>query len=342
MPEHDQAAFVAPSAHAAVGSPLAFTFGGWFMWTAVGVALPALGLYLIAAAGLLARGSVETPRTFAATHVATLGWVTMTIMGAAAQMAQALLGARIRGESTIPWQYGVFTLSVAAVVLGFERGDFTLVAAGGVGVNVASWWFVVLVLRTLGSAGPGRGVVSPQIPVAFACFILVLAWGTLLAANLRWAFWPWAIAWQRGLVIHLTLGLGGWFGLMVIGTFYRVVPLMHGARVASIRRGWGILTLAVLAIGGTLAGVGSGSAGVMRACAFLAAAALVLFSGEIRHVLAHRRSRAPDLNVAHWRAVAAYSVVLAAVGVGWDWAGCGPRRPTGSAKAWWCCFCSGG
>jgi len=301
----------------AAGGPLAFTFGHWYTWTATGIALPALGLILPALSASLAAGRYESPMVFAATHVATLGWVTMTIMGAAMQMAPALLGGRVKGEQTIPGQYALFTASALAMVLGFARGAFAPVAAGGVGVNIASWWFLALVISTVLRAGPRRSVVSPHIPAAFLCFVLVLLWGTMLAANLRWGFWPALLQGHRGLAVHLALGLGGWFGLMVVGTFYRLVPLIHGARVADPHRGWAILVCALLAIASVVAGIFSGSAPLLRAAALLAAASLVLFSVEVLHVLGHRRSRAPDLNVAHWHAVVASSCVLAAAGMAW-------------------------
>jgi hypothetical protein len=308
---------VEPRGHATAAGPLAFTFGSWFTWTAVGVAFPVLGAFLIASAGSLAAASYETLPVLAATHIATLGWVTLTIMGGAMQMAPALLGARVRGERLVPGQYGLFAFSVLVMLAGFLRGQFVVVAAGGAGVNLASWWFIALIASTIAAAGEKRSVVSPHIPVAVLCFALVLLWGTLLAANLRWAFWPALFIGHRGLIIHLTLGLGGWFGLMVVGTFYRLVPIMHGARVASARRGWAILYLGVLAVAGALGGVGSEAVWMLHAAALLAAGGLVLFASEVLHVLAHRRSRAPDLNVSHWYAVVAYSAALACAGVGW-------------------------
>ncbi|HKV44690.1 MAG TPA: hypothetical protein VJT32_08455, partial [bacterium] len=297
--------------HLPAGGPLAFTFGSWFTWTAIGVAFPALGVLLVAAAGALADGAYEALPAFAATHVATLGWATMTIMGGATQMAPALLGARVRAERSVPWLYGLFTLSVLAMIAGFLAGRFTLVAVGGAGVILASWWFVALMVSTIASARAKLSVLSPQIPAAFCCFVLVPLWGTVLAANLRWAFWPALLVAHRGLVVHLALGLGGWLGLMVVGTFYRLVPLVHGARVASPRRGWGILCSGVLAIAATLAGTAWGVGWAFRAAALLASGALVLFAQEVLHILAHRRSRVPDLNVSHWRAVVAHSTVLA-------------------------------
>lgn len=301
----------------ATGGVLAFTFGSWFTWTAVGVAFPALGVCLITVSDLLAQGAYEAFPAFATTHIATLGWATMTIMGAAMQMAPALLGARVRAERTIPWLYVLFAGSVLVLVAGFAAGRPAWAAAGGAGIDLAAWWFLALLAAAVASAGVRRTVLSPHIPVALLCFLLVLLWGVLLAADLRWGIWPGLFVGHRGLLVHLSLGLGGFLGLMVVGVFYRLVPLVHGARVASMRRGWSILLLGVLAIAGVLAGVASGAGPLFQAAACSAAGALMFFTWEILHVLAHRRGRAPDLNVAHWQAVAAYSVALAALGTGW-------------------------
>jgi hypothetical protein len=105
---------------------------------ATGIALPALGLFLPAVSAPLAAGTYESLQVFAATHVAMLGWATMTVMGAAMQMAPALLGGRVKGERTIPGQYVLFTASALAMIVGFTRGAFAMVAVGGVGVNIAS------------------------------------------------------------------------------------------------------------------------------------------------------------------------------------------------------------
>jgi hypothetical protein len=66
-----------------------------------------------------------------------------------------------------------------------------------------------------------------------------------------------------------------------------------------------------------MAGIGTAASWMLRVGALLAASALVLFAVEIVHVLAHRRRRLPDLNVTHWQAVAAHSIILAAIGAAW-------------------------
>jgi hypothetical protein len=306
-----------PAPPPAAAGPLAFTFGNWFTWTAVGIVFPALGCSLVIAAGPLAAGEYESLPAFAAAHLATLGWATMTIIGAAAQMAPALVGARVRAERSLPWLYLLYAGGVAGIVCGLAAGRFAAAAAGGAAVALAAWWFCGLLIATAVSAGPRRAVLSPHIPAALLCFALVAPWGTTLAANLRWAFWPALLAAHRGLVVHAALGLGGWFGLMVVGVFYRLVPLIHGARVADTRRGTAILVLGLLAIGGVIGGTLGNAAWMCRAAAWCAAAALVLFPAEVLHVLAHRRRAAPDLNVAHWHAVAVYSAALAALAAGW-------------------------
>jgi hypothetical protein len=241
----------------------------------------------------------------------------MTIMGAAAQMAPALLGARIRGERSVPWLYGLMTFGVALMTAGFLAANFTLVAVGGAGVAAASWWFVGILAATAFVSRRRPGV-PPHIPVALGCLVFAVSWGTALAFNLRWGFWPALFIAHRGLIVHLAIGLGGWLGLMVVGTFYRIVPPMHGARVASAGRGLIILLLAGLAIAGTLAGVTRGLAWLPRFAAACSAVALLLFAWEVIHVVSRRRNRAPDLNVTHWYAVVAYSVALAGVGLAWS------------------------
>jgi hypothetical protein len=66
-----------------------------------------------------------------------------------------------------------------------------------------------------------------------------------------------------------------------------------------------------------MAGVAATASWPLRVSAVLAAGALMLFAAEVVHVLAHRKRPAPDLNVMHWYAVAAYSVILAGIGAGW-------------------------
>jgi hypothetical protein len=242
----------------------------------------------------------------------------MTIIGAAAQMAPALLGARVRGEATLPYLYGVFTGSAVLLVVGFVGGRFVLAAVGGAGIALASLWFVMLMLWTARAARSRPASMPLHLPVAFVCLGLVTLWGTVLAANLSLGFWPGLLVGHRGLVVHLALGLGGWFGLMVVGTFYRLVPLIHGARVASQPRGLAVLLLAGWAIVSTFGGVAGRLDWSFRVAALSAAGALVLLAVEVGHVLQHRRSRAPDLNVSHWYAVAGYSIVLAGVAAAWS------------------------
>lgn len=301
----------------AAGGPLAFTLGSWFTWTAVGVSFPVLTLLLLAVARLLAEGAYEELPVLAATHVLTLGWGTMTIMGASAQMAPALIGSRVWGERVLPWQYGVYTGGVVLLVVGFATRTWGAVLVGAAATTAGAWAYVVLmVLTALFARGRAR-VLAPHLPAALVCFVAVLLWGTTLAANLRWGFWPGLLLRHRGLVVHLALGLGGWFGLTVVGVFYRLVPLIHGARVQSARRGWAILGAGIAGVVGAILGALGDLRWPARAGALAAALALVLFTAEVLHVLAHRRGRAPDVNVHHWYAVVGYSWLLALLAVVW-------------------------
>ena len=325
------------------GGPLVMTVPLGFVWTAIGVGLPAVAVLLLWAAPRLAAGQFATPSVFALTHATTLGWGSMTIFGAAYQMSQTLLGRRLQGEQWIPWQFGVFAGGTAALVIGFLTGHLALLVAGGSAVAAAAWLFFFIMMRTArqlrlksaaagaapGRAGAGTGAASPPgrargrwvhglaMALATLSFALLTAWGVLLALSLRFPFWPQLHADWRGLVVHVALGFGGWFGLMVMGVSYRLVPVIHGTRPVGEGRALTITLLMATSVALAVTGALAGWPWARRLAALLLAPAAALYAAEVLDLLRQRRRQAPDLNVTHWVAVVCYGLALAALGVAW-------------------------
>ena len=343
-----------PSEPPAPGGPLVLTLPLTFVWLAVGVGLPAVALLLMAAAPRLAAAHFATAPVFALTHAATLGWGSMTIFGAAYQMSQTLLGQRLQGERWIPWQLALFTAGTVALVGGFLAGHLGALALGGSAVTVAAWMFVAIMTRTarqlrrrLASTpsppGPspapaprgrarGRWVHGLAMALATVSFGLVTAWGVVLALSLRYPFWPQLHLDWRGLAVHVALGFGGWFGLMVTGVSFRLIPVIHGTRPVSERRALALTLLVAGAVALAVAGALGGWPWGRRLAALLTLPAAVLYAVEVVQLLAGRRRRSPDLNVDHWIAVLAYGLVLAGLAVAWA-AGLPAIRQAGSRPA---------
>ena len=327
---------------AAPGGPIVMSVPEAFMWLAIAVALPVMAVMLVTAAPRLADLRFLSAPVFALTHTLTLGLGSMTIMGAAYQMSGALLGARLWGERWLPWQLAGYAVGVAALVAGFLRSSLAWLIAGGTLVTAGAWVFVAIMLKTAGSLrrktgqGRGRGMVHGlAMALSVVSFGLVTAWGLTLAVAFRYPFWPALHAASRGLLVHLALGLGGWFALMVVGVSFRLVPIVHGVRMVNERRALMVVGLLVGAVTLAVAGALGGQAALLRLAAVAVGAAGPLYLWELVRLLHHRRRKAPDLNVDHWWATLAVVVALSLAGLGWaaGWLRTEPPERLGLAAA---------
>lgn len=315
----------------AAGGPLAMTWPLLAVWVAVAVSLPLLAILLVASAPRLAAATFATPSVLALTHAATLGWGTLTVFGASYQMSQSLLGRRLVGERWVPWQLGVFVAGALSIVAGFLSSHLTLVATGGSLVTLSSWAFMVIMMRSTRALrhrshdtptapqdrSRGRWVHGLAMAVATTCLGLLTAWGVVLALSLRYPFWPELHQQWAGLVVHAALGLGGWFGLMVVGVSFRLVPLVHGTGPVPERRALTVTALLVVAVTLAVAGALSGVVALRRAAAALVPVVHVLYSRELVILLRQRRRESPDLNVHHWFAVMAWGTVISTLALAW-------------------------
>lgn len=306
------------------GGPLVMSAAEAAMWWAVAVALPGVAGLLVAAAPRLAAGQFLTMPVFALTHAVTLGLGSTMVMAAAYQMSGALLGARLWAEPWLPWQLAGFAAGAAALVAGFWTSRLGWLVAGGALVTAGAWAFVVIMARTAAAlrarrlqGRAGGSVHALAMALGSLSFGLVTAWGLLLALGFRYPLWPGLYADRRGLLVHLALGLGGWFALMVVGVSYRLVPLVHGVRIASERRGLAVVSLIVAAVGLQAAGALAGSGQLLRLAVAAASLAGPLYVCELVRLLRRRRRRRPDLNVDHWWALCAVTLALSAAGLGW-------------------------
>src|SRR5215510_16152886 len=64
-------------------------------------------------------GHYYQPRVLALTHTVTLGWITLTIMGASYQLVPVVLGRPIWSERMARWQLAVLAVAVAGMVAHF-------------------------------------------------------------------------------------------------------------------------------------------------------------------------------------------------------------------------------
>jgi hypothetical protein len=281
-------------------------------------AVTAVAAFVLAAAGVpwLApelAGHYYHPRVLALTHVVTLGWITLTIMGASYQLIPIVLERPVWSERLARWQFALFIVGVVGVVGHFFLGAWSglVWAAALVGVAVA----MHLVNAALSVRGVARWTFTARLVVlALAGLGFTALFGLALGVDKVARFLPGALL--ANLHAHVHLAILGWVLPMVIGVAARVYPMFLLAREPG---GWpGHVQLLGLALGvpavvvGVLAQApaitGPGAAAVAAAVA----AHLVWIAGMARS----RKRPALDWGLRFALAGAAYLVPSMVLGLG--------------------------
>lgn len=183
------------------------------------------GLVLLWQGPELLRQPLGDLHTLALTHVFTLGWLAMTLMGASYQLVPVLLQVRLPSERLAAAGYPLLAAGAALLVAGFATAHPLLLAVGGALAATALLAHAGHIAATVLRAR-ARPVQRVFFLASAACLALVAVLGSLMAADLRWGFLRVDL-----LPTHVLAALVGWTALLAIGAAYRLVPmftLSHG------------------------------------------------------------------------------------------------------------------
>jgi hypothetical protein len=186
------------------------------------VAAFALACAMVPALAPELAGHYYHPRLTALTHTVTLGWITLSIMGASYQLIPIVLERRVWSERLARWQFWILAIGVAGMVAHFYIGRWPglLLAAVMVAAGVAM--HLVNAAMTLRSVK--RWGLTPRfIAMAFTGLGLTVLFGLLLAADRVWKFLPGSFF--PTLHAHFHLALLGFVAPIVIGVAARVYPM---------------------------------------------------------------------------------------------------------------------
>ncbi|MBL3588551.1 MAG: hypothetical protein JMN24_02010 [gamma proteobacterium endosymbiont of Lamellibrachia anaximandri] len=166
-----------------------------------------------------------SPVTLALTHLFTLGFLGLVMVGAMMQMLPVLAGSPVPGVLWISTlAHLLLTIGVSSLVIGFTQdGKFWMPLAM---VGLAGGFAVFgggVAIALLKIKAPSPTVTAMRLAVSGLAVTVIL--GLLLTASLVWPLHLW-----QPLVltnIHLSWGLLTWVGLLVLGVSYQVVPMFQ-------------------------------------------------------------------------------------------------------------------
>jgi hypothetical protein len=185
---------------------------------------------VLAALVLLAGGNHVfstqwNPALLAATHLLTLGFMAMVMLGAMFQLVPVISGRLIPGGVVVASVVHLsLLLGLLLLAAGFSQQDYALFRWAGPLLLLA---FAVFLLA-LGSllARPVAGGDS-IFSIRFAALALFITVGLGLLRSADYAGLSSSVAVADAGTKHLLWGLGGWAPLLVMGASYQVIPMFH-------------------------------------------------------------------------------------------------------------------
>jgi len=285
-----------------------------FMATAV-LLLPLLGAGAAWAAPSLAGGNFRAWHVLAVNHLATLGWGTLTAMGAMYQLFPAMIGASVRPDGKATIQFVMHLIGLTLMIAGFLTRAMPLVVFGGIAVIASVVVFVVLLVCMI----PRRRrwtLTATGSMMALGYLVLTVSWGLVVGINMHHRFWP-SLFTYAGVGTHASLGLIGWFVQLVISESYYLLPrFMNGREI-----GEGRLRIILLLLNAGVVMLAAAALGTVEILARAGVATLAvagaIYAGDLRRFLLGTRGDRPDLTTRHWWVIWALTIALAVTGLAW-------------------------
>jgi len=254
----------------------------------------------------------DFPHVLALVHLATLGWLTMTIMGASLQLVPVIVVAPLRATRFIRSLYPVYLAGVLLLLSGFWWMQPWLMAAGGTIIVLAVIHYGVVLTLTLVHT-TSRPLTVRFLVASLAYLCLVVSLGLTAAFDFQFGFLGTTSDWL--LLTHITLGVVGWLSSTLIGVSYTLVRLFalvhgHADRLGKIIFVLLNLSIAILALGFIL----SWTPFILVGGGLLVATAW-LFAYDYWRMLRVRHRKLLDVTQYHSSAAVVYFATVVPVGV---------------------------
>jgi hypothetical protein len=284
----------------------AFTLPLRFFLTAPPFLLAAAILLMLAPEALASRWS---PQALALTHALTLGFLSMTMLGALLQMLPVVAGSSVPAPRIVTgFSHVSITLGTIALMMGFLTSESRAFAIGL--VLLAGGFMVFFLAAAISLARAVTNVTVTGMRFAVAALGITILLGLALALLRSGGWIPPAVA--TAISLHVAFGLMGWVLLLVIGVAYQVVPMFqitppYPPKLSRWLAGalFGLLLLHASATLYFTAVVHIVDAGL--------AAGILLFALTTLHLQTRRRRKLPDITLNYWRLGMACLIACVAV-----------------------------
>lgn len=247
----------------------------------------------------------------ALTHLLTLGWITMTIMGASFQLVPVALETTLWSERLACQQFWIMLTGVALMVSHFWIGHHEGTALGAGLVLVAVILFLINMGCTLWQL-PRWDIVGQHVVAALIYLASAAIMGNLMALDKIFDFLGGQVL--RTIHAHAHLAGIGWVTMMAFGASYKLIPMFGLSELRDERPAYWQFWLLQVGLVGLYVTILSQSP-LVPLFALLIAAAVGLFLSTIREILRTRRRPRLDWGLRHSLSAMITLIVLTILGL---------------------------
>lgn len=164
------------------------------------------------------------PQTLAFTHLITLGFITMVMMGALLQLLPVLAGSNIPAASMLsPIIHILYSLGICLLTLGLGTSNQQLIQLSMFTLLPALFIYLSAVSYALFNAQSSHVSVQ-SMRIAIASLWIAIALGFMLASGHGWDSIPLL---RQFTSLHIAWASIGWVSIMMISVAYQVVPMFQ-------------------------------------------------------------------------------------------------------------------
>ncbi|MGG1519991.1 hypothetical protein ABE504_31690 [Paenibacillus oryzisoli] len=228
-------------------------------------------------------------------HLLVLDWGTMIAMGAVYQLMDVVLQRKLYSRKLGYVHYACFLGGSTVLLIGFLCLEVSWIAAGA----VTAWTGICLFAWNIGQTMRLTAKWN-AITISAACAAgYLVATGVLgMMMGVDFVHPIWGGIHDRLLAAHIWMGTVGWFGLLITGFSYKMLPMFYLSHGESTKRPriivllWNAATLL-----GALHFLMNGPAYLMGITLVLILAALILYEIHIRDIRQHRHKGSPGSGI---------------------------------------------
>ena len=180
-------------------------------------------VWVFVSADLFVRYFYEA-RMVALTHLFTLGWVSLMIVGVLRQLAPVAFGLKLRRPNLIGIGVVLWIAGVIAMIAGFATLAYVVAAIGTTLLLVAVITIVTVLL--FGFGGVRRDTAHSHLLSALLYFVAAASIGAWMGLAKGFDL-PLPTVFHRVLFAHIYLAGAGWAGMMILAVLSRLFPQPH-------------------------------------------------------------------------------------------------------------------